>query len=85
MRKGERLAVLEENMKALDPEQNKVYNFLVCEQPDKTEVKKIMERVKKEAQNRTERWEELKRLSLKWDMCKLREGDMTTGRKHEQN
>ena len=44
MIKGERLTVLEEKMKVLEPEQNEVYKFRGCEQADKTEMKKIMER-----------------------------------------
>ena len=35
-------------MKALDPERNDVYKFLGCEQSDDTDVKKVLERVKKE-------------------------------------
>ena len=48
MRKGEGLEVLDERMKALDPNQNEVYKFLRCEQGEKSDVKKMMERVKKE-------------------------------------
>ena len=44
MIKGERLTVLEEKMKVMEPEQNEVYKFRGCELADKTEVKKIMER-----------------------------------------
>ena len=35
MIKGEGLEVLEERMKALDPNQNEVYKFLGCEQEEK--------------------------------------------------
>ena len=35
-------------MKALDPEKDDVYKFLGCEQNDYIDVKKILERVKKE-------------------------------------
>ena len=52
--KGEGLAVLEERMKALDPEQNEVYKFLGCEQGNKIDVKKVMQRVKKEIAKRLE-------------------------------
>ena len=45
-RKG--LAVLEEKMDALDPNKNKIYKFLGCEQADKIDVKRVMERVQKE-------------------------------------
>ena len=48
MVKGEGLSVPEEKMKALDPERNDVYKFLGCEQSDDTDVKKVLERVKKE-------------------------------------
>ena len=54
MVKGEGLAVLEERMKALDPEQNEVYKFLGCEQGNKIDVKKVMQRVKKEIAKRLE-------------------------------
>ena len=52
--KGERLVVLEERMKALDLEQNEVYKFLGCEQGNKIDVKKVMQRVKKEIAKRLE-------------------------------
>ena len=35
-------------MKASDPNQNEVYKFLGCEQGENIDVKKMMERVKKE-------------------------------------
>ena len=54
MVKGEGLAVLEERMKALDPEQSEVYKFLGCEQRNKIDVKKVMQRVKKEIAKRLE-------------------------------
>ena len=49
-RKG--LAVLEGKMDALDPNKNKIYKFLGCEQADKIDVKRVMERVKKEIRRR---------------------------------
>ena len=57
--KGEGLPVLEEKMKALDPEKNtssldEVYKFLGCEQSDDIDAKKVLERVKKEIKKRTE-------------------------------
>ena len=52
MIKGEGLAVLEENMDALDPNKNEIYKFLGCEQADKIDVKRVMERVKKEIRRR---------------------------------
>ena len=52
------MAVLEEKMDALDPNKNKIYKFLGCEQADKIDVKRVKskERNKKEAgpSNRTE-------------------------------
>ena len=48
MIKGEGFAVLEEKMDALDPNKNKIYKFLGCKQADKIDVKRVMERVKKE-------------------------------------
>ncbi|CAB4045676.1 Hypothetical predicted protein, partial [Paramuricea clavata] len=54
MVKGDGLAVLEERMKALDPEQNEVYKFLGCEQGDKIDVRRVMQRVKKEIAKRLE-------------------------------
>ena len=46
MVKGIGLAVLEEKMKALYPSRNENYRFLGCEQADKINVKRVMERVK---------------------------------------
>ena len=54
MVKGEGLPVLEEKMKALNPEKNDVYKFLGCEESDDIDVKKVLERVKKEIKKRTE-------------------------------
>ena len=52
MIKGEGLTVLEEKMKALDPNKNEIYMFLGCEQANKIDVKRVMERVKKEIRKR---------------------------------
>ena len=52
MVKGEGLSVLEEKMDALDPNKNEIYKFLGCEQADKIDVKRVMERVKKEIRRR---------------------------------
>ena len=41
-------------MKALDPEKNDVYKFLGCEPSKDIDVKKVLERVKKEITKRTE-------------------------------
>ena len=48
MTKGEGLAVLEEKIDALNLRKNEIYKFLGCEQADKIEVKRVMERVKEE-------------------------------------
>ena len=53
MVKGEGLPVLEEKMEALDPGRNDVCKFLGCEQSDDTDVKKVLERVKKEIKKGT--------------------------------
>ena len=52
MIKGEVLAVLEEKMDALDPNKNKIYKFLGCEQAGEIAVKRLTERVKKEIRKR---------------------------------
>ena len=54
MVKREGLPVLEEKMKALDPEKNEVYKFLGCEQSNDIDAKKILERVNKEIKKHTE-------------------------------
>ena len=48
MIKREGLAVSEEKMDGLDPKKNEIYEFLGCELADKIDVKRVMERVKKE-------------------------------------
>ena len=48
MIKGAGLAVLKEKMDALDPNKNEISKFFGCEQADKSDVKRVMERVKKE-------------------------------------
>ena len=52
MIKGEGLTVLEEKMKALDPSRNEIYKFLGCQQADKIDVKRVMERLKNEIRKR---------------------------------
>ena len=52
MVKGIGLEVLEEKMKALDPNRNENNKFLGCEQVDKINVKRMMERVKNEIMRR---------------------------------
>ena len=53
MIKGMGLDILQEKMRALDPNENEIYKFLGCEQGDKIDVKRVMERVKKEVKRRT--------------------------------
>ena len=52
MVKREGLTVLEDKMEALDPDKNEIYKFLGCKQADKIDVKRVMERVKKETRKR---------------------------------
>ena len=52
MIKGEGLVVLEEDMDALDPKENEIYIFLGGDQVDKIDIKRVMERVKKEIRKR---------------------------------
>ena len=52
MVKGIGLAVLEEKMKALDSSSNENYKFFGCEQADKINVKRVIERVKNEIMRR---------------------------------
>ena len=52
MTKGEGLLDLEKKMEALDLDKNEIYKFLRCEQADKIDVKRVMERVKKEIRKR---------------------------------
>ena len=52
MIKREELVVLEEKMDALDPSKNKIYKFLRCEQANKIDIKRVMERAKKEIRKR---------------------------------
>ena len=46
MVKAEGLDVLAERMKALDPEQNKNYKFLGCEQAEQIDTDAVYKRVK---------------------------------------
>ena len=52
MVKGERLQVLQERMKILDPDQEEVYKFLGVEQADGIKTKRVYERIKKEVTKR---------------------------------
>ena len=42
MIKGEKLAVLEKKLDALDPNKNEIYKFLGCKHADKIDVKRVM-------------------------------------------
>ena len=82
----------EEKMDALDPNKNEIYKFLGCEQADKIQVKRVMERVKEEI---TKRQDHLTGLNLNdknlmkaincrvipvvgyvMNVCNLRKGDL---------
>ena len=52
MVRGEGLEVLEEGIKAMDPDENKIYTFLGIEQADGIKTKKVFERVKGEVNRR---------------------------------
>ena len=53
MVQGEGLHILQERMKALDPKENEVYKFLGCEQAEEIDRKKVMEKVLREVEQRT--------------------------------
>ena len=50
---GEGLSVIEEKIKALDPEQREIYKFLGCEQAEKIDMERVMARVNWETEKRT--------------------------------
>ena len=52
MVKGEGLAVLEEEINALDSNKKGIFKFFGYNQASKTDVKRVMERVKKEIRRR---------------------------------
>ena len=52
MIKGEGLTVLKEKVDELEPNKNEIYKFLGCDRADKIDVKRVMERVKKEIRKR---------------------------------
>ena len=52
MIEGEELNLLEEKMGVLDRNKNKTYKFLICEQADKIDGKRVLERIKKEIRKR---------------------------------
>ena len=54
MVKGERLEVLHERMKTIDPDENVTYKFLGIEQADGIKTKEVFERIKTEVENRLE-------------------------------
>ena len=52
MVKAENLDVLAERLKALDPKQNEVYKFLVCEPAEQIDTDAVYKRVKTEMDKR---------------------------------
>ena len=52
MVRGEGLPVLEERMKTMDPDENKIYTFLGVEQADGMKTKNVFERVESEVKKR---------------------------------
>ena len=50
--RGERLEVLEERIKPMEPDENGIYKFLGIEQADGIKIKKVFERVKGEVNMR---------------------------------
>ena len=50
--KGEGLQVLDERMKIIDPDENKIYKFLEVEQADGNKKKEVYNRVKEEISRR---------------------------------
>lgn len=52
---GQRLEILKEKMKALDPDLNEKDKFLEFEQVDDIDVKRVMEKVKKETSKKMEK------------------------------
>ena len=53
MEEGEGLHILQERIKVLDQKENEVYKFLGCEQAEEIYMKKVMERVLREVEQRT--------------------------------
>ena len=98
--KGEGLNILEQQMIALDPEKNKAYKFLGCEQGDKIDVKKVVQRIKKEVRKRTNELVErsfndkhlVKAINTRvipvagyiMDVCHLGKGDLEKGSMRKQ-
>ena len=52
MVRGEGLEVLEERMKVMEPDENKIYKYLEIEQVDEIKTKKVCEQVKGKANER---------------------------------
>ena len=50
--KGERLQVLNERIKTIDPEENNIYKFLTVEQADGIKKKEVYNRVEEEISRR---------------------------------
>ena len=47
------MQILQERMKALDPNKNEIYKFLGCKQAERTDMKKVMERLWIQMEQRT--------------------------------
>ena len=60
MIKGEGLAILEETMKSLDPNQNEVYKFLGCEQGEEIDINQVIKRITNEVKIRMKQLVKLK-------------------------
>ena len=51
--KTEELQIMQERMKALDPNGNEIYKFLRCEQAERIDMKKVMEKIQIPIEQRT--------------------------------
>ena len=51
--KREGVQILEEQMKAIDPNENEIYKFSGCEQVERIDMKKGMERIQIKREQRT--------------------------------
>ena len=47
------MQILQERMKALDPNEKEIYKFLACEQAQRIDMKKVMERLLIQIEQRT--------------------------------
>ena len=51
--KREGLQTLQERMKTLDPKENEISKFLGCEQAERIDMKKVVERIQIQMEQRT--------------------------------